>query len=418
MGADASAREPNMDLVPYAVPFFLLLIGIEYVWGRLHGSDTYRLNDSVNSLSLGVLSTAIKIVGLNFGGAVFSWVEQHLALTRLDMHSAWNWIFALLLYDLCYYWFHRISHERTLFWASHVAHHQSEEYNLTTALRQTSTGFLVSWLFYIPCFIAGVPATMFVTVASVHLIYQFWIHTRHIPKLGVLEWFLITASNHRVHHAQNARYVDKNYGGLLIVWDRLFGTFEEERADEPPVYGILGPLRSWNPLWANLHVYVQMLRDAWYTHAVADKLRVLGARTGWRPADVAQRFPLAKGRLEDFRRYDPPLTRPVAAYTLAQFVFLLGYALWMEQRAPAQGLMLRLALFGYLLLGLIALGALMQCAMTGRRWEQLRLALTAGAVALLYLTQSSPVWVNSLMIAYVLASLVVMRRMVPVAESI
>ncbi len=401
-----------MDLVPYVVPFFLLSIGIEYAWGRYRGADTYRLNDSINSLSLGTLSTAIKIVGLNIGGVVFSWIEQHWALTRLDMQSVWNWVFALLLYDFCYYWFHRISHERVMFWASHVAHHQSEEYNLTTALRQTSTGFLLTWLFYVPCFIMGVPAAMFVTVASVHLIYQFWIHTRHIPKLGVLEWFLITASNHRVHHAQNARYVDKNYGGLLIVWDRLFGTFEEEREDEPPVYGILGPLRSWNPLWANLHIYAQMLRDAWYTHAFADKLRVLGARTGWRPADVAQRFPLAKGRLEDFRRYDPPLTRGVATYTLAQFVLLLGYALWMEQHAPGQGMMLRLAMFGYLLLGLVGLGILMQRVATGRRWEVLRLALTVGAATLLFATQSSPVWVIVLLIAYVLVSLAMVQRMV------
>ena len=406
-----------MDLVPYAVPFFLLLIAIEYVWGRYRGVDTYRLNDSINSLSLGTLSNAIKIVGLNFGGMVFSWVEQHWALTLLDMHSAWNWVFALLLYDFCYYWFHRISHERMLLWASHVAHHQSEEYNLTTALRQTSTGFLLTWLFYIPCFLLGVPAAMFVTVASVHLIYQFWIHTRHIPKLGVLEWFLITASNHRVHHAQNARYVDKNYGGLLIVWDRLFGTFEEEREDEPPVYGILGPLRSWNPLWANLHIYAQMLRDAWYTHAFADKLRVLGARTGWRPADVAQRFPFAKTRFEDFRRYDPPLTRGVSTYTLAQFVFMLGYALWMEQHASEQELMLRLAMFAYLLLGLVGLGALMQCVATGRRWEQLRLALTVGAATLLFTTQSSPVWVIVLLVVYVLASLAVMQRLLGASAS-
>ncbi|MFM7272621.1 MAG: sterol desaturase family protein, partial [Gammaproteobacteria bacterium] len=220
-----------MDLVPYAVPFFLLAILVEYLYGRSRGHDTYRLNDSINSLSLGVLSTSTKLLGLNIGGVVFASAST-LAPFALDPASPWTWLAALLLYDFCYYWFHRISHERTLLWASHVAHHQSEEFNLTTALRQTSTGFLLGWVFYIPCFLAGIPASVFVTVASAHLIYQFWIHSRHIPKLGPLEWVLVTASNHRVHHAQNPAYVDRNYGGLLIVWDRLFGTFAEERAEE------------------------------------------------------------------------------------------------------------------------------------------------------------------------------------------
>lgn len=202
------------------------------------------------------------------------------------------------------------------------------------------------------------------------------------------------------------------------MWDRLFGTFEEAREDEPPVYGILGPLRGWNPLWANLDIYAEMLRDAWYTHTFADRLRVLGARIGWRPADVAQRFLPVKGRLEDFRRYDAPLTPIAGIYTLAQFVFLLGYALWMEQHAPVRGFMLRLAMFGYLLLGLVALGALMERAMSGQRWELLRLALTVGTAALLFATESSPVWVVILLIFYVLVSLALMQRMaVVVARS-
>ncbi len=133
-----------MDLVPYAVPFFLGAIILEFVWGRWSGSDTYRLNDTVNSLSLGVLSTATKLLGLNLAGPVFAAVATHFAPLRLDPSSVWTWLFALLLFDFCYYWFHRISHERALFWASHVVHHQSEEYNLSTALRQTSTGFLVA----------------------------------------------------------------------------------------------------------------------------------------------------------------------------------------------------------------------------------------------------------------------------------
>ena len=243
-----------MDIVKYATPFFLLAIIVELAWGWLRNNNTYRLNDSVNSLSLGMFSTLSKLVFIGFSGQVFAYVENSWALFSFNVDSVWQWLLALLIYDFCYYWFHRISHERQFFWGSHVAHHQSEDYNLTTALRQTGTGLFSTWVFYIPCFIIGIPIEMYVTIASGHLVYQFWIHTQHIPKLGFLEWFLILPSNHRVHHAQNARYIDKNYGGLLIIWDRMFGTFAEEDAAEPIIYGIRTPLSSWNPLWANVHI--------------------------------------------------------------------------------------------------------------------------------------------------------------------
>jgi hypothetical protein len=255
-----------------------------------------------------------------------------------------------------------------------------------------------------------VPATVFVTVASAHLIYQFWIHSRHIPKLGPLEWVLVTASNHRVHHAQNASYVDKNYGGLLIVWDRLFGTFEEERDAEPPVYGILGPLRSWNPLWANLHIYAQMWRDAWYTRRWGDKLRVLVARTGWRPADVAARFPAVKRPLAEFRRYDPPLARPTAWYAGLQFAALLLFALWLEQAAPGLGGAARVALFGYLVFGLVAIGVLLEHVARGRALERLRLALTLAA-ALILASSGMAAWpLAAAVFAYLLLSIFLLAR--------
>ena len=403
--------EPRtMDLVPYAVPFFLLAIALEYIWGRRIGNDTYRLNDSINSLSLGILSTAIKLLGLNYAAIVFAAVFEHMALFAPDPHSPWTYLWALLVYDFCYYWFHRISHERTLFWAAHVVHHQSEEFNLTTALRQTATGLLVSWVFYIPSFLLGIPREVFVTVGSAHLIYQFWIHSRHIPKLGVVEWFLVTASNHRVHHAQNPRYVDRNYGGLLIVWDRLFGTFEDEREDEPCVYGILGPLKSWDPLWANVHIYAQMARDAWHAQSWLDKLRVLVSRTGWRPADVAARFPIVKGDLARFRRYDPPLGAGVARYVKLQFVAVLLFSLWIDYAAQGVGRLAAIALFGYLLLALMSIGALMQRIEAGRRLEWLRFAVTVAGIAVLFAQGVMSMWMLAVLAAYLLASSVGLPR--------
>jgi sterol desaturase/sphingolipid hydroxylase (fatty acid hydroxylase superfamily) len=293
-----------MNLVPYAIPFFILLILLEIVWGWHTRNNTYRINDAINSLMLGVLSTSTKLVWLDIGGRIFGGIEQGADLWRWSESSVLAWIGGVLLYDFCYYWFHRISHEKQIFWASHVAHHQSEEYNLSTALRQTSTSFLLSWVFYLPCFLLGMPISMFVTIASAHLIYQFWIHTRFIPKLGPFEWLFISPSNHRVHHGQNPEYIDKNHGGLLIIWDRMFGTFQEENLNKPAIYGVRTVLHSWNPLWANLQVYWQMICDAWHTKNPSDKWRIWWSPTGWRPADVIERYPVEKSDLNNFIKYD------------------------------------------------------------------------------------------------------------------
>jgi alkylglycerol monooxygenase len=309
-----------MDLTVLAVPFFVLAIAVELVYGLLKGRNTFRLNDSVSSLFLGVLSQARRFVTLGVGGYFYYLITQYFSLPLLDASHWFTWVLAFVLYDFCYYWLHRMGHERTILWAAHVAHHQSEDYNLTTALRQTSTGFLLGWIFYIPLFVVGVPAEVVITVGSLNLIYQFWVHTEHIPKLGWYEWVFVTPSNHRVHHAQNDIYLDRNYGGVFILWDRLFGTFQEELDDEPVVFGIRGALHSWNPVRALTHIYVDMARDSWRTARWGDKLKVWVARTGWRPEDVAQRYPREKNDLSHFHKYDPQVSTRVSLYAFFQLV--------------------------------------------------------------------------------------------------
>jgi alkylglycerol monooxygenase len=317
-----------MNIVTYATPFFLLAIAIELAWGWFRHNNHYRINDSINSLTLGMFSTLSKLVIINIGGYAFAQVENSASLFTFDMQSPLHWLVALLVYDFCYYWFHRISHERQIFWGSHSVHHQSEDYNLSTALRQTSTGGIATWIFFVPCFLLGMPIYVYVTIASAHLVYQFWIHTQFIPKLGPLEWVLITPSNHRVHHGQNAQYIDKNYGGLLIVWDRLFGTFAEEDDNDKVIYGLRTPLQSWNPLWANVQVFSGMLKDALGTKRVGDKIAILWSRTGWRPEDVAAADPYEKTDLDNFQHYAPPLTTPAKAAGLLHYLLMLTYFLW------------------------------------------------------------------------------------------
>jgi alkylglycerol monooxygenase len=240
--------------------------------------------------------------------------------------TSWaGWPLALLFYDFCYYWEHRASHRVGILWASHVVHHQSQDYNLSTALRQPATRPLLNWIFYLPMALAGVPPLVFGTVALVDLLYQFWVHTEHVPKLGWFDRWFCSPSNHRVHHAVNDRCIDRNYGGILVVWDRLFGTFREE--DERCIYGTRSPLDSWDPLWANVQVYAALARDSRRTRRWRDKLRVWVAPPGWRPDDVARSEPKPAFELARVQRFDPPVARGAAWAALLLFALLLAGAL-------------------------------------------------------------------------------------------
>ena len=315
-----------MDLIALAVPFFLLALLAELIIDRVRGSGLYRANDAINSLSAGTLSTTFGYFTKFVQFLAWGFVLQHFAL--IDMPLSWFdasprgialWIVAALAWDFCYYWFHRFSHEISVLWAAHAVHHQSEDYNLSTALRQTSTGFLFGWIFYTPLFLIGFPLEVLVTVNAVNLIYQFWVHTQVVRRMGVLDYILVTPSNHRVHHAQNERYIDKNYGGMLILWDRMFGTFEDEAEEEPVVFGVRKPLANWNPFWANLQVYDYLLFDARKTRRWRDKIGIWFRRTGWRPADVEARYPKQRADLSTFEKFDPQIPTPLKRYVLAQF---------------------------------------------------------------------------------------------------
>ncbi len=336
-----------MDYVPYAVPFFLLAILVELCYGWLKNKNTYRANDALSSMFMGALRSTSSALKIGLGGAVFFFVETYFSLPRWDSSSILTWVIAFVAYDFFYYWFHRISHERQIFWASHVAHHQSEDYNLSTALRQTGTGFFLTWVFYIPLFIIGVPSYVFVSVASINLIYQFWVHTEHVPKLGWFELFFVSPSNHRVHHAQNEEYIDKNYGGVFIIWDRLFGTFKEEEDEVTCIYGIRGPLKTFNPVWANFHIYVKMFKEIFHTKNLKDKFYVLVAPTRWIPSDSEHLSPKTNFDVQNFEKYNPDSTFVSKVYAFFQLMFVsLLSTIFIElgEMNLAQGIVVALAM--------------------------------------------------------------------------
>ncbi|MDG9927909.1 MULTISPECIES: sterol desaturase family protein [unclassified Pseudomonas] len=368
-----------MNLILLAVPFFFLLIAAELLADRLRGVSTYRLADSLNSLSAGVLSQASGLLSKAIAVLGYAFAYEHLHLTELP-DELWVWVLAFVFYDFCYYWNHRLGHERNVLWASHVVHHQSEDYNLTTALRQTSTGFLLGWVFYLPMAVAGVPPLVFVTVAALNLLYQFWVHTRHVPKLGWFEWFFVSPSNHRVHHAQNPVYMDRNYGGVFILWDRLFGTFQEELDEHPVVFGVTVPLRSWNPLWANLQFYAQLWRDAVRAGSWWDRLRIWFMPTGWRPADVVERWPVEKPDLAAFRKFEVPLSRGQKLYAALQFVSYVAGTSGLLAVAPQQGLGVLAGAWLWVAFGLYCIGAWLENRPFARALEALRLVLNLPAL--------------------------------------
>jgi sterol desaturase/sphingolipid hydroxylase (fatty acid hydroxylase superfamily) len=349
----------RVGLVVYAIPFFFALIVVEVSIARLMGRSVYRLSDSLNDISTGIL----QLLTGNFfrvviaGGYVALYQNWHWL--DIGWSSGWGWLALWLGVDFFYYWFHRISHEWRAPWAAHVVHHQSEEYNLSVALRQGAFQSFFSWVFYLPLAIVGFPPSMFFVMAAANTVYQFWIHTRLIDRLGPLEWVINTPSHHRVHHARNVEYLDKNYGGSLIIWDRIFGTYAREAHE--PTYGITKPLRSWNPIWANIQSWQDNWRDAVKAKRVWDKIRLLVMPPGWVPEGVT---PQKMAPLDV--KFDTPTPAILGRYALAHYVVIVSVVLVLVHRFSYMDQGERLLYAGWILASVTACGGIFE----GRRWAR------------------------------------------------
>jgi len=275
-----------IDPIPYAVPVFLLAITFEVIWTRMKSRHQYQLKDTFTCLATSIMSSIAGAFGA--GTIAFCYVFLFRSCHVLDMHNAslamqvFFWVALIVLQDLGYYWFHRMAHRVNVVWASHVTHHSSEEYNLAVALRQSSFQQFFSWPVYLPLAIIGFPPEWLAFTISINLIYQFWFHTREVSRLPLwVEAIFNTPSHHRVHHGINPQYLDKNYGGIFIVWDRLFGTFEPEV--EEVRYGLTVPLASYNPIWANIHYYWYLIKASISAPDVLQAVRLWLAPPDWKP---------------------------------------------------------------------------------------------------------------------------------------
>jgi alkylglycerol monooxygenase len=307
-----------------AMPVFLLLVLLEKWYGWRKGFDTVRNMDMISSLSSGVTNVTKDVLGLSIALISYEWLVNHVAITEIK--ATWvTYVVAFIVLDFAGYVVHALDHRINFFWNSHIVHHSSEEFNLACALRQSISVFVRLFvILLLPAAILGVPGKVIAVVAPLHLFAQFWYHTRHIGKMGWLEHIIVTPSHHRVHHAINPEYMDKNYGQIFIVWDKWFGTFQEELVSVPPVYGVTRPVRTWNPIKINfLHLWL-LFKDAWHTKNWKDKFRVWFMPTGWRPADVAATAPVYK--IEDvyhFEKYDTVYSRSFLVWTWFQTILLL-----------------------------------------------------------------------------------------------
>ena len=275
-----------------AIPSFIVLILIENVIAKIKGIEINDHEDMISSLSSGITNTTKDAFKISVVIISYTWLLDTITIYKLE--SLWLAIFiAFIVQDFTGYWMHRLNHRVNIFWNRHIIHHSSEEFNLSCALRQSiSETFKFSAVLMIPAAILGIPVKIFMILGPIHLFMQFWYHTRLIDKMGILEYLIVTPSHHRVHHAINPEYLDKNYGQILIIWDKLFNTFQEEIENLEPIYGTLRPVSTWNPIIINFKHLWQLIKDAWYAEKLIDKLKIWFMPTGWRPDDVKEKLPL------------------------------------------------------------------------------------------------------------------------------
>jgi alkylglycerol monooxygenase len=306
------------NYIALSVPVFFILIVIELLIASRQEKKYFRFNDSIVDLSCGIGQqvTGIFIKTGLFAG--FHYIYNNYSITRFPSDSIGTWVLAFIGTDFCYYWWHRMSHQVNFMWAVHVVHHQSEEYNLTVALRQAWFSSITGWLFYAPLAFIGLPPVVFITMNAFGTLYQFWIHTRTIGKLGPIEWIFNTASHHRVHHGRNPKYIDKNHGATLIIWDRLFGTFQVE--EEEPLYGTVSPYTSWNPIWANFSYWVDLAKMAWDAPYFIDKIKIWFMFPGWQPREYVKQASTYIADPNAPVRFNTRTPRGLNWYIMAQFV--------------------------------------------------------------------------------------------------
>ena len=379
-----------MNYIILSIPVFFILIGVEVLISYLKGSGLYRLNDAVSNISCGIMQQVTGALAKT--ALVIGYIILYDHARVFTMPDTW-WVYLLLFIgiDFFYYWFHRLSHEVNILWGAHIVHHQSEEYNLSVALRQSSLQGFFSMVFYLPLAILGFNPVVFVTINAFQTLYQFWIHTKTIDRLHpVFEYVMNTPSHHRVHHGRNPKYIDKNHGGTLIIFDRLFGTFQAE--EEEVVYGVTKPLSSWNPLWANLDYYVDMWSDLKMNMTWGERIKYLFALPGWLPERLGGYRAPGEITVETATKYNTTISPQLNVYVLAQYLFVLLFTTGLLFNTEAEWMTRPIMLMGsaWIVWSIVNIGSIFEA----RRWSTISEILRWVFLIALSLLVSLSMWLT------------------------
>jgi sterol desaturase/sphingolipid hydroxylase (fatty acid hydroxylase superfamily) len=378
-----------MDLNPIilSIPLYFLLIGIELLIERLSHKKIYRLNDALTNISCGITQQLTGIFLKVLGVTVFVVVYQYRFFTIPD--NAFTFVILIIAADFCYYWAHRMSHEINLFWGGHVVHHQSEDYNFSVALRQGSFQIIWTFAFYLPLALIGFNPTTFVFASALVTVYQFWIHTETIGKLGWFEYVFNTPSHHRVHHGRDPKYIDRNHAGMLIIWDRMFGTFQEE--EETPVYGITKPTNSWNPVWVNVAHYVEMWQTLKTIEGFRNKLKYIFYPPGWLPDSMGGKLEVPSVERSSYNKYNPDFPPALIPYIFMQYLVILGATAAFLFTYQEDAWILNAILVCLLIISVVASGILLENKPWMVSFEIGRLIFTLGVIGMLVYAFSFPI---------------------------
>ena len=371
-----------MNYIALAIPVFFLLIGIELLVSRMKKTNLYRFNDAITNISCGIGSQVIGVFLKTVTILVYVGIYEHFRQFEIAS-TPLTWLLLFIGVDFFYYWFHRLAHEVSILWGSHVVHHQSEEYNLSVALRQGWVQSAFSMVFYLPLAFIGFDPVLFVVINSFQTLYQFWIHTKTIGKLPApLEFVFNTPSHHRVHHGVNPKYLDRNHGGTLIIFDRMFGTFQEE--EEEVVYGITNHANSWNPLWLNIQYWYELFKEAGKPTKWSDRLKMLVKPPGWKPPELGGPEVVKEVTPASYHKYDTTIPMGLNYYILFHYLLILGGTTAFLFMAKDLTMWLSILVAALVIISIIDLGGLFE----KRKWvwvlENVRVLLVSVGLPLLF----------------------------------
>ncbi len=397
----------NINPIVLSIPIFFLLIGIEVLIQQFSKKKLYRFNDALTNISCGLTQQVSGVFLKLFGIGLYVLIYEYLRVWEIPS----NWYTLIILFiatDFAYYWAHRFSHQINLFWGGHVVHHQSEDYNLSVALRQSSFQVIWTSAFYFPLAIMGFNPLDFALMAALTTLYQFWIHTELIGKMGFIEKFMVTPSHHRVHHGRNPKYIDKNLGGTFIIWDMMFGTFQVE--EETPTYGITTPVNSWNPVWANFSHYKIMLNEMKQISGLTDKVKYLFYKPGWLPKNLGGYRPAPEVDKDHYQKFKTESSQTLNIYALAQYGVLLGITTWFLFFQKDMDMVLKSGIAVLIAIGAVTIGALFENKPWVKWAESFRIISYALLPLYLVYWQSAPDYLVHLGVGYALLSLIWLYR--------